>query len=167
MELDPRTAALLQVVQGLGLPVGVTSTYRSPAHNAAVGGASGSQHTHARAIDLDVSKLNDDQKTVLLHAAVANGARGIGIYPSGNSLHLDTRDAPAVWGMLPGSPYKGMPLSYAPSWAQNPLSTLFGGASPGPAPDTSLVPRRVQTLPADTLSGGPSLPIPGLLSPGP
>jgi len=42
-----------QIREHFGIPIGISSFYRSPALNKAVGGASSSQHTRGEAIDID------------------------------------------------------------------------------------------------------------------
>lgn len=105
----------------------VNSGYRSPARNKKAKGAKKSQHIHGNALDLDISGYTDDQKKFLLNAALKSGARGVGIYPSGNSLHVDTRSAPGFWGTVPGAQYAGADYRTAPAWAQDDLKALFGG----------------------------------------
>jgi hypothetical protein len=107
--------------------VKVRSGYRDPHRNVRAGGAKGSQHLHGNAVDIDVSGMSDEQKAAFLRAAVANGARGIGIYPSGNSIHIDTRGTPAVWGSVKGNAYKGHSVEDAPEWARPVLRQLFSG----------------------------------------
>lgn len=116
-----------------GLPaVRITSGHRSAEQNAAAGGASGSQHLHGNALDLDTKNLSDEDKAKVLAAAIANGARGIGIYPSGN-IHIDTRATPAFWGP---NGYRGSPIESFPAWAQPHLRQLqqSGGAEPPASP---------------------------------
>ena len=104
----------------------VTSAHRNPFLNSKVGGAKGSQHIQGNAIDINVSGLNDDQKQQLLKSAIAAGAKGVGIYPSGNAIHLDTRPNPTLWG--PGkNKYSGVPVEKAPAWAQPVLKQMFAG----------------------------------------
>lgn len=105
--------------------LGVNSGYRSAARNARAGGAKRSQHLSGNALDINISGLSDSQKARALNAAVEAGARGIGLYASGNTMHVDARQNPAVWGAIPGAAYKGMPLSMAPSWAQPGLQDMF------------------------------------------
>ncbi|MBS7545692.1 D-Ala-D-Ala carboxypeptidase family metallohydrolase [Ancylobacter oerskovii] len=125
----------------------VTSGYRSASRNAAAGGAKGSQHLHGNALDIDISGYSDEQKAALLSAAVASGARGIGIYRSGNSLHIDARENPAVWGALPNA-YAGHGVDRAPAWAQPALRRMFG--EPGaPAAPVRLALRRDNTIRGD------------------
>ena len=105
----------------------LNSGYRSAERNAAVGGANQSQHLQGNALDFNIGGFGDEQKSALLGNAIAGGARGIGIYPSGNSIHFDTRDTPTFWGPNPEGTYKGADPSLAPLWAQAQLSALLGG----------------------------------------
>lgn len=78
-------------------PLGALSYYRSPAHNAAVGGASQSRHMSADACDWDTSTVNRfgrDRFLGLCEQIWANN--GIGIYPGGN-IHTDARPYKARW----------------------------------------------------------------------
>lgn len=83
------------VQKGFGRDLPITSGYRDPAHNAAVGGAKGSQHIHGNALDIDVSGLSQDDRLRLIRLASAEGFGGIGVY--GNHIHLDVGDRRA-WG---------------------------------------------------------------------
>jgi hypothetical protein len=133
-KLSGYAQGMVAAVQKLGIePSRFISGHRDTAQNAAVGGAKYSQHTHGNAVDIDITGMSDQQKQAIVEAAVANGARGIGIYPSGNSLHIDTRQTPALWGLTPGAPYKGMSVDNAPAWAKPALTSLFGrGGAPAP-----------------------------------
>jgi hypothetical protein len=121
---------LLNALKSQYPQLNILSGYRDPSHNARVGGAKHSQHTHGNAIDISLQGLDDQTRTGLLDLAANNGARGYGIYASGNSLHLDTRDTPAVWGMLPNAPYKGHGVDLAPQWAQGTLARVMGQQMP-------------------------------------
>jgi len=138
--ISPGARKMLDGILGTsGLPeVRVNSGFRDPARNAAAGGAKKSQHTHGNAIDFDISGFSDDQKRALLGAAIKNGGRGIGIYPSGNSLHVDVRDTPTFWGTVPGAAYSGADIKTAPAWAKDELAALWSGTpyprSPAAAP---------------------------------
>src|SRR5690606_3610129 len=90
--------------------VTVNSGYRDPRHNASVGGARRSQHVLGNAVDINVRGLTDEQKASILDTALEAGAKGIGLYSSGNTIHLDTRGMPAVWS----DSYKGIPVEAAP-----------------------------------------------------
>lgn len=109
----------------------VVSGYRDPQRNARVGGAKGSQHIHGNALDINIEKLSSEDKQKLIDAAISAGARGIGIYPGGRSLHLDVRENPAAWGANSASPYSGVsdPNAY-PEWARAGVARLFGNELP-------------------------------------
>ena len=78
-------------------PIGALSYYRSPAHNAAVGGASQSRHMMADACDWDTSTINRFGRNRFLAAVEKIWANnGIGIYPGGN-IHTDARPYRARW----------------------------------------------------------------------
>lgn len=113
--LQPRVTELLTGLESAyGQPLNVTSGYRSPEHNAAVGGAKGSQHMHGNAVDIDVSGMSTDERRTLIELAKAQGFTGVGIYD--NSLHFDT-GAERAWGPS----YR---RDSVPSWAAD----LVGGA---------------------------------------
>ena len=73
-------------------PVIVRSGYRTPEHNAAVGGATHSQHMLGTAADIEVAGYTGDQLAAL---ARHFGFTGIGI--ASNWIHVDVRDNPAEW----------------------------------------------------------------------
>lgn len=113
--LQPRVTELLTGLESAyGQPLNVTSGYRSPERNAAVGGAKGSQHMHGNAVDIDVSGMSTDERRKLIELAQAQGFTGVGIYD--NSLHFDT-GAERAWGPS----YR---RDSVPSWAAD----LVGGA---------------------------------------
>ncbi|WP_181161276.1 cytidine deaminase-like fold-containing protein [Labrys okinawensis] len=125
----------------------VKSGRRDQAANAAAGGARGSQHLAGNALDIDIAGKSDAEKAAILAAAVASGARGIGLYAGGRSLHVDTRQAPTVWGLDEADAYRGLKkpdgtpdieatLAKAPAWARPTLQRLYGepvGTLPLPA----------------------------------
>ena len=78
-----------------GAPISIISGYRSPAHNARVGGAEKSQHMEGRAADISVKGFTPAQ----VHAALLAlfEAReieigGLGAYPGW--VHVDVRPRP-------------------------------------------------------------------------
>lgn len=97
----------LQSAWGRDLPI--VSGYRSPARNAAAGGARRSQHMHGNAVDIDVSGLSPDERVALIGLASKQGFTGLGVYD--NSLHLDLGGRRA-WGPSHGR-------ESVPKWAEN------------------------------------------------
>jgi len=93
-----------------GVPIVITSSYRTKAHNAAVGGASNSAHTDVpcNAVDIGERRRPDDpnwnhSRYAIVSTAIALGCRRIGTYADG-SLHLDmthdTRPASVMWRVV-------------------------------------------------------------------
>jgi zinc D-Ala-D-Ala carboxypeptidase len=72
----------------MGHPLILTSGYRSPAHNKAVGGAKASYHM--RGVAFDVRMDNVDPHRFEAEARKA-GFTGIGIYARSGFIHIDTR----------------------------------------------------------------------------
>lgn len=103
-----QTMVVLQHLrQVLGRPITLTSTYRSPDYNRAVGGASQSEHVKFRAIDFQVSGLLPAQVAQVLRSlrgkVFLNPATnksftfrgGIGVYAT--FVHVDTRPNESNW----------------------------------------------------------------------
>ncbi len=91
----------------MGHPLIVNSGYRSPAHNAAVGGAKASKHMQGIAFDISMANVDPHRFEA---EARRLGFNGIGIYPpqkpSGarNFIHIDTRAdrwRGVQWGEFP------------------------------------------------------------------
>ena len=78
-------------------PITLTSIYRSPAYNRAVGGASQSEHMRNAAIDLQVKNVEPKIVFDRLSAMRAAGtfAGGLGLYDT--FAHVDTRGRNATW----------------------------------------------------------------------
>jgi len=97
--LTPLCRDVLEVIRAGcdGRPISVVSGYRSPEHNAAVGGAAHSQHMEGRAADIRVEGMapSDVHKIVLflLGAGKLTALGGLGVYP--NWIHVDVRPRPA------------------------------------------------------------------------
>jgi len=78
----------------LGKPLIVRSTYRSPSHHRAVGGARASKHLQGTAFDIAMS--NHDP-VAFEAAARAVGFLGFGFYPRSGFMHIDLGSARS-WG---------------------------------------------------------------------
>lgn len=83
---------LVQLRHLWGGPLVVLSGYRTPEHNAAVGGAPNSYHMAGRAFDLQCS---GPYQASLAACAVFVGFRGIGTYKT--FLHFDNRPDLTFW----------------------------------------------------------------------
>lgn len=95
--LDPRVAAMVTGLRERFPQVTLTSGFRDPARNAAVGGARGSQHLHGNAFDFSVRGMPEDQQLAALQYLRESGATGFGYYPDSQSIHADIGPA-RFWG---------------------------------------------------------------------
>lgn len=94
---DPILSKTLQQIRDhFGKPLYITSGYRCPKHNEAVGGVSGSLHTKGMAADIVITGVKPEQ---IAKYAQQIGVRGIGLYgpEDGNFVHLDTREKRSYW----------------------------------------------------------------------
>ena len=98
-------SALVQLLQDIrdhfGVPVVITSGYRTASHNARVGGSKSSQHLLGRAADIQVQ--DTDPLAVAAYAeSLMPGWGGVGRYPvkAGRAkgwVHVDTRPNKSRW----------------------------------------------------------------------
>lgn len=91
----------------------IVSAYRSPEHNARVGGASNSQHTHRNAFDLRVRGIPEARQKEMAEWWRARGAGGFGYYPAKGSMHIDM-GAKRAWGPN----FSSSSLRQTPAWFQ-------------------------------------------------
>lgn len=80
-----------------GMPVTITSAYRSPEYNAQFNGSSSkSQHIQFRAIDFTIARVQPAASDILLDWRRAGWwTGGLGIYNT--FIHIDTRSTNADW----------------------------------------------------------------------
>lgn len=96
---------LITVLQAMrdhfGQPVRVSSGYRTPAHNRAVGGAEDSQHLYGRAADIQIDGVSVAEAAAFAETLLPDKG-GIGRYPpkagrANGWLHIDTRADKKRW----------------------------------------------------------------------
>ena len=101
---------LNEVRRVAGTSMRITSSYRTPAHNVAVGGARDSSHTDVPCNAVDIGRVESAAdpnwnmgRFLIVQAALTLGCKRIGFYPNG-SLHLDRteakRPAPRLWNAV-------------------------------------------------------------------
>ncbi len=92
--IDSELVRRLQTARDkIGRPLVVTSGYRCPAHNKAVGGAANSQHLYGKAADVTCPDVSPGQLYDILEPLFPDG--GAGLYPG--FVHVDIRDEKARW----------------------------------------------------------------------
>lgn len=104
----PRMAAtivygFMPIRRDLGIPIRITSAYRAPDYNEAVGGSAGSRHQFFEGLDMLPESGWNDQALLAAQLFVRNGENlrmGLGIYGSPGSasnIHIDTGHAMRTW----------------------------------------------------------------------
>lgn len=84
--MNPQFVRILDDVRACaGIPFFITSGYRTPAHNAKVGGVPNSSHVKGLAVD--IAAITDSQKQTIAECAIRNGITRIGWGPT--FIHLD------------------------------------------------------------------------------
>ena len=94
-KMHPDFLALLDECRGrAGIPFKITSSYRSPEHNARVGGSPTSMHLKGRAVD--IACTSGRMRARVMHAALGIGLT-VGVMKT--ALHLDNRsvESPIVF----------------------------------------------------------------------
>lgn len=97
----------------LDKPIKITSGYRSPAHNAAIGGAKNSLHTTGMAADIAVGGIPEQIKVAAFLSKLPE-VGGVGLYESKGIVHVDIRPhvgVPSTWIEKANGQY--VPLSLA------------------------------------------------------
>ena len=93
--VDSDLVNILQKIRThFGKSVTITSAYRTPARNKAVGGVAYSQHLYGRAADISVKDTQPEKVASYADKLMPNKG-GIGTYKT--FTHIDTRAAKARW----------------------------------------------------------------------
>ena len=94
-----RLADNLQVLRDeIGKPITITSGYRSPKHNKAIGGAKNSQHILGNAADFKVAGMKPKEVEYVIERLIDEGKMkqgGLKAYSSW--IHYDIRGEKARW----------------------------------------------------------------------
>lgn len=92
-------AKQLQVLRNkIGKSITINSAYRSPKHNAKIGGVKNSQHVKGKAADISVNGMSTKEVALVIEELIKKGQMlegGIGIYPT--FVHYDIRGTKARW----------------------------------------------------------------------
>ena len=102
--VDAALVLLLQCIrEHFGKAVTITSGYRTPAHNAKVGGSKSSQHLLGRAADIQVAGVSVEDVAAYAESLMPDWG-GVGRYPvkAGRAKgwgHVDTRPNKSRWTM--------------------------------------------------------------------
>tara|TARA_R110000850_G_C9815426_1_gene451913 strand:+ start:432 stop:818 length:387 start_codon:yes stop_codon:yes gene_type:complete len=94
-----KVANQLQILRNyLGRSIRVNSAYRSPKHNASIGGVKNSQHVLGKASDIVVAGLTTTEVYKVIEELIDKGDMlqgGLGLYNS--FVHYDIRGSRARW----------------------------------------------------------------------
>lgn len=92
-------ASNLQVLRDeLCQPITITSGYRSPSHNASIGGAARSQHLYGTAADFKVAGYTPQQVADKIEQLIAEGRMSEGgLKAYSGWIHYDCRQIRARW----------------------------------------------------------------------
>ena len=100
--VDETLTVVLQCIrEHFGKAVTITSGYRTPAHNAAVGGSKSSQHLLGRAADIRVAGVSVEDVAAYAESLMPDWG-GVGRYPvkAGRAtgwVHVDIRATKSRW----------------------------------------------------------------------
>ncbi len=81
-----------------GRPIRINSAYRSPEHNAKIGGSKNSQHLLGKAADITIDSLKPIEVFTLIEDLIDMGLMlqgGLGLYDT--FVHYDIRKTKARW----------------------------------------------------------------------
>ena len=101
-------SALQELRDNIKKSITISSGYRSPAHNTAVGGTAGSLHCLGRAADIKVAGMDLLDLLTEVGKIEAFNRSGIGFYGTEGFIHVDIgREKPARWARVGGA-YVGL-----------------------------------------------------------
>lgn len=93
VELDAKLLKIMDSLrEKLGAPLRVTSGWRCPDHNKAIGGALNSTHMTGKGVDIACDNLEELYKLCLVQA----GLTGIGDGRPKGFVHIDVKDSPVI-----------------------------------------------------------------------
>lgn len=91
--LSPKLRLLIWDIEGhFGKKVVMNSGFRTPWHNASVGGAEASYHTKCMAADFFIPGV--EKERLIAYARRNALVGGLGCYPGQRFIHVDVRDRP-------------------------------------------------------------------------
>lgn len=91
VHVEPALISVLETLRALvGHPINISSGYRCPKHNAAIGGAPQSQHLAGRAADIYINGMRGVE--IYRLAKTISAFRGFGL--AAGWMHLDVRQGP-------------------------------------------------------------------------
>lgn len=100
--MNPAFIRMLDAIrEEVGFPLVISSGYRTPAHNAKVGGVPDSAHT--KGVAVDITAITDGQKRAIAKAAIRQGITRIGWGRSFIHLDIDASKPQNVAWSYPGS----------------------------------------------------------------
>lgn len=122
--MEPEVMTKLQTLRNeLGIPLIVTSGYRTPAHNAEVGGHPKSLHLQGRAVDISTINVDPD---VLEATARKVGFTGVLRYPKQRFIHVQLGEAIDGGAAFPKKPtrFDPTPTPAAPAASAETMPVL-------------------------------------------
>lgn len=131
--IDPGFKGLLtEASAAMGMPLKITSGYRSPNHPVEASKKNGpGEHSHKDAADIDMTGMNDAQRQQLVAELRSRGMKRFGTYGnSPNMLHVDMNAkqvSPDDWFMFDRSKNN---LGNAPAWFQQAAQATSGQQLP-------------------------------------
>jgi zinc D-Ala-D-Ala carboxypeptidase len=97
-KMDIELMAMLEEArEKAGIPIVITSSYRTPEYNAKIGGKPNSAHLRGRAVDIAI--YDGNQRYIIVKALLEAGFQRIGIGKTFLHADIDTQNlpAPVVW----------------------------------------------------------------------